>query len=160
MASPIIQVRIQGIFLKKYLDRHAEVLLAKILGMQPYFGAILIDVLVAISDSGIIDRPKKMSLEEVCKADQICDRVRSLQVKQQKESSFFNLNSTGRSFSKDDVNKVVQFLLKEHKPLCRKTEAEAIPKPNVQTSPPDKKIVIQVKAESPSIPSPVISKPS
>lgn len=160
MPSPILQARRQGVFLKKYLDRHAEVLLAKILGMQPYFGAILIDTFVAISDSGIIDRPKKMSLEEVCKADQICDRVRSLQVKQQKESSFFNLNSTGRSLSKDDVNRVVQFLLKEHKPLPSKTEAEAISKPNLQTSPPEKKVVIKVQSESLSKPKPVISKPN
>ena len=159
MPSPILQARRQGVFLKKYLDRHAEVLLAKFLGVQPYFGAILIDTFVAISDSGIIDRPKKMSLEEVCKADQICDRVRSLQVKQQKETSFFNLNSTGRSLSKDDVNRVVQFLLK-HKPLPPKTEAEAISKPNLQTSPPEKKVAIQVQAESLSKPKPGISRPN
>lgn len=160
MPSPILQARRQGVFLKKYLDRHAEVLLAKILGRQPYFGAILIDTFVAISDSGIIDRPKKMSLEEVCKADQICDRVRSLQVRQQKESSFFNLNSTGRSLSKDDVNRVVQFLLKEHKPLPSRTEAEAISKPDLQTSPPEKKVVIKVQSESLSKPKPIISKPN
>lgn len=163
MASPIIQARRQGDFLKKHLNRHAEVLLGKLLGMQTYFGAMPIDTLVAISDSGIIDRPKKMSLEEVCKADQICDRARSLQVKQQKESSFFNSSSTGRSFNKDEVNRVVAFLLKAHKPLHHKTEAEAISKPNLQTSPPEKKavtefsrsVVIQVKTESSSIPKPV-----
>ncbi len=160
MASPILQARRQGVFLKKYLDRHAEVLLSKILGIQPYFGAIIIDTFVAISDSGIIDRPKKMSLEEVCKADQICDGVRSLQVKQQKESSFFNLNSTERSLSKDDVNRVVQFLLKEHKSLLSKTEAEAISKPNLKTSLLEKKVVIQVPTETLSKPKPVISKPN
>lgn len=159
MQSPILQARRQGDFLKKYLDRHAEILLTKILGIQPYFGAILIDTLVAISDSGIIERPKKMPLEEVCKADQICDRVKALQVKQQKDSSFFNLNSTGRSLNKDDVNRVVQFLLKEHKPLPYKTEAGTIFKPDLQVSPPEKKVVIQAKAESLSIPKPVISKP-
>ena len=159
MQSPILQAHRQGVFLKKYLDRHAEILLTKILGIQPYFGAILIDTLVAISDSGIIERPKKMPLEEVCKADQICDRVKALQVKQQKESSFFNLNSTGRSLNKDDVNKVVQFLLKEHKPLPYKTEAGSISKPDLQLSPSEKKVVIQAKAESPSITKPVISKP-
>ncbi len=164
MSSPILQARRQGDFLKKHLNRHAEVLLAKILGMQTYFGSMSIDVLVAISDSGIINRPKKMSLEEVRKADQICDRVRSLQVKQQKESSFFSSSSTGRSFNKDEVSRVVEFLLKEHKPLPYKTEAEAISisKPNLQTSLPEKKVVIQIKAESPSIPIPIpaISKPS
>lgn len=160
IASPILQAGRQRDFLKKYLDRHAEVLLTKILGMQRYFGAILVDILVAISDCGIIKRPQKMSLEEVCKAEQICDRVRSLQVKQQKDSNFFSLNSTGRSFSKDNVNKVVKFLLKEHKPLSDKTEAEAICKLNLVTSPSETKVAIYVKAESSSIPKPIISKPS
>ncbi|WP_009634144.1 nuclease-related domain-containing protein [Synechocystis sp. PCC 7509] len=151
MASPIIQAREQGDFLKKYLNLHAEVLLSKILGMQHYFGSMPIDVLVAISDSGIIERPKKMSLEEVCKADQICDGVRSLLDKQQKECTLFSFNSPRLSFNKDEVNKVVAFLLKEHKPSPYKTEAETISKPNLQTSPPEKKVVIQAKSETPSI---------
>ena len=162
MPSPINQAREQGVFIKKHLNRHAEVLLGKILGMQSRFRGMPIDTLVAISDSGIIARPKTMSLDEVCKADQICDRVRSLHGKRQKDNSVFNLNlnSTVYSFNKDEVNRVVQFLLKEHKPLPFKTEAEAIFKPNLQTSPPEKKVVIQVQAESLSKPKPVIFKPN
>lgn len=147
MPSPILQARRQGDFIKKYLERHAEVLLGKFLGLQTHFGSMSIDTLVAISDSGIINRPKKMSLDEVCKADQICDRVRSLLDKQQKEGSFFNLNSTGRSFKKEEVNKIVEFLLKEHKPLIRKTESEAIHKNNLQTSLPEKKVLTQARTE-------------
>lgn len=50
-----------------------------------------IDALVAISDSRIINRSKTMSLDEVCKAERICDRVRVLVDKQQNEGSVFNL---------------------------------------------------------------------
>jgi hypothetical protein len=111
MSSPIIQAREQGVFLKKYLNRHAEVLLGKILGMQSRFRGMPIDTLVAISDSGIINRPKTMSLDEVCKADQICDRVRSHYSKRQKDNGVFNLNlnSTVYSFNKDEANRVVAF---------------------------------------------------
>ncbi len=109
MSSPILQARRQGDFLKKHLNQNAEILLGKFLGLQTYFGAMPIDVLVAISDSGIINRPQKMSLEEVYKAEQICDRVQLLLGKQQKEGYLFNLNRIGRTFSKDEVNKIVEF---------------------------------------------------
>ncbi len=162
MQSPSLQAGRQGDFLKNYLNRHAEVLLGKILGRQSRFRGMPIDTLVAISDSGIIDRPKTMSLEEVCKADQICDRVRSLYSKRQKDNSIFNLNlnSVVYSFNKDEVDKIVRFLLKEHKPLRYKTEAEAISNPASQTPIPEKKVAIQVKTESLSISKPVVSKPN
>jgi Nuclease-related domain len=152
MQSPILQARRQGDFLKKYLNRHAEVLLSKILGMQHYFGSMPVDVLVSISDSGIIDRPKTMSLEEVCKADQVCDKVRSLLGKQQKDCTLLSINSPRLAFSKNEVNKIVEFLLKVHKPLPHKIGTES--KPDVTTSPPEKKVVIQVHPEIPSIPKP------
>ncbi len=149
MSSPILQARRQGDFIKKYLERNSEVLLGKFLGLQTHLGSMLIDVLIAISDSGIINRPKKMALEEVCKADQICDRVRSLLNKQQKEGNVFNINRTGRSFNKDEVNNIVEFLLKEHKPLAYKNiETEIVSKPSLVSSPPEKKVVIQVQAET------------
>ena len=155
MSSPILQAHRQGDFLKKYLEQSVEVLLGKILGMQSHFRKMPVDTLVAISDSGIIERPKKMVLEEVCKADQICDRVRSLYSQRQKDNSVFNLNlnSTVYSFNKDEVNKVVQFLLKEHKPSAYKNiETEIVSKPSLITSPPEKKLVVQVKAETLSKP--------
>lgn len=160
MPSPILQARRQGDFLKKYLERHAEMLLGKFFGLQTHFGSMSIDILVAISDSGIINRPKKMSLDEVCKAEQICDRVRSLLNEQQKESSVFNLNCTGRSFNKDEVDKIVKFLLKEHKFLPRKNETEFISKPNSKPSLPEKRVIIQTQAESLSKPKLILSKPS
>lgn len=160
MSSPIIQAYIQGNFLKDYLNRHVEVLLGKILGRQSRFRGMHIDTLVAISDSGIIDRPKTMLLDEVCKADQICDRVRSLHSKRQKDNSVFNLNlnSTVYSFNKDEVNRVVAFLLKEHKPSPAKIGIES--KPTLITASPEKKVVFQIQTETPSKPKPVISKPN
>ena len=160
MPSPILQARRQGDFLKNYLNRHAEVLIGKILGIQTNFEAMSIDVLVAISDSGIILRPKTMSLQEVCKADQICDRVQSLLDKKQKVGSFFSFNIPRHPFNKDEINKIFEFLLKGHKSSPYKTYAQAISKPNLITSPPEKKAVIQAKAESPSIPKPIISLPN
>lgn len=160
MPSPILQARRQGDFVKKYLEQHAEMLLGNFFGLQTHFGSMSIDILVAISDSGIINRPKKMSLDEVCKAEQICDRARSLLNEQQKESSVFNLNCTGRSFNKDEVDKIVKFLFKEHKFLPRKNETEFISKPNSKPSLPEKRVIIQTQAESLSKPKLILSKPS
>lgn len=151
MPSPVLQARRQGDFLKKYLNKHADILLGKFLGLQTYFGAMSIDTLVAISDSGIINRPKKMSLAEVCKADQVCDRVRSLLSKQQKDCNLFSFNSQNRSFNKDEVKNIIAFFLKAHKPSPYKIEAKNSSKPNLQISQPEKKLGVESK------PKPVIS---
>jgi len=79
MSSPILQAQRQGKFLKDYLEEHVETLLNKMLfGRQAHFTKMPINVLVAISDSGIIDRPKNDKLDIVCKADQISDKVKAI----------------------------------------------------------------------------------
>lgn len=78
MPSPVLQAKRQGDFLRKVLQRRREDLLGKaIFGLvQKGFGAYVIDVVVAISDRGMIQH--RGQLPEVRKADQIPDRVREL----------------------------------------------------------------------------------
>jgi hypothetical protein len=121
--SPVLQVQRQGEFLKKYLNASAEILLGKILGLQTYFGAMPFDTLVAISDSGIIKRTEKFPLAEVCKADQITDKIQAIFEKRRNANNIFNFNLKdlgGFSLSEDELSKVTQFLLKHHKPLTNK----------------------------------------
>jgi hypothetical protein len=93
MPSPVLQAQRQSEFLRKYLNAHAEILLGKILGFhQASFRNMPLDILVAISDSGIINRPKKVLLEEVCKADQVTERIRAKFEKSRKANSLFNLD--------------------------------------------------------------------
>ena len=69
MPSPVLQAKRQEAFLRRYLYEHVESLLDKLLGFQTYFGAMAVDILVAISDQGVIERPRRLELPEVHKAD-------------------------------------------------------------------------------------------
>lgn len=123
MPSPILQARRQGEFLKRYLNAHAEDLLGKILGIQKQFGGMEIDVIVAISDNGIIVRPKRSatgtSLEEVRKADQVVDLVRAIHARHQRANGFRGLvlsSEGGYSWSSDEVQRLKSFLQGRHRP--------------------------------------------
>jgi hypothetical protein len=124
--SPILQAQRQGKFLKDYLEEHVETLLNKILfGRQAHFTKMPIDILVAISDSGIINRPKNDKLDIVCKADQISDKVKELRLEYRKKDSLFNLSlEVAYELAKDEIPRISQFLLTHHKPA--KVKASSI----------------------------------
>ncbi|MEP0870763.1 NERD domain-containing protein [Trichocoleus desertorum AS-A10] len=121
MPSPIQQARRQADFLKKYLNDHADRLRGKILGLQTYFGGMGLDVLVAISDSGMIKRPEGMTLEEIAKADQVVERVQAIVEKYRKANSLFSLNlkDAGYWFNDEELSKIVDFLVQHHRPLVQ-----------------------------------------
>ena len=54
-----LQAKRQVEFLKRFLEPHTEALLKKLLGVQMKFDKMPIDIVVAISDTGIINRPKR-----------------------------------------------------------------------------------------------------
>lgn len=67
MASPLVQAKLQVLFLRKYLRRMAK---------QPeVIDALAIDYMVAISSKGQFLSPPGCVVEEVCKADLIGERV-------------------------------------------------------------------------------------
>ncbi|MDX1934436.1 MAG: nuclease-related domain-containing protein [Capsulimonadales bacterium] len=143
MPSPIRQAERQGAFLRQYLQAHREVLRNKALfGMvQKGFVSMNIDVLVSISDSGIIDRPKKLPLPQVVKADQITDQVHATFQRHRKADSLFNPNVTegGWSLSQDEIERVSTFLLREHRPLRQgpqKESFESVTEPSPPASTP------------------------
>ena len=120
MPSPVLQAQRQGEFLRKYLNAQPEMLLSKMLGFrQSTFRSMPLDVLVAISDSGIINRPKKVLLEEVCKADQVTERIKAKFEKSRKANSLFSLDlkESAYSFTENELSKIIKFLLKHHKPI-------------------------------------------
>lgn len=120
MPSPVLQAERQTRFLRLYLDGHAEALLSKILGLvQARFGNMPLDVLVAISDQAVIERAKGLDLPQVCKADQVPDKVLALLERRKKASSLLspNLREGGYVLSQADVNRISAFLLEHHRPL-------------------------------------------
>jgi hypothetical protein len=128
MPSPVLQAQRQGEFLRKYLNAHAEILLGKILGFrQATFRNMPLDILVAISDSGIINRPKQVLLEEVCKADQVTERIQAKFEKSRKVNNLFNFDLSDLkeplySFTENELSEIIKFLLKHHKHTKLKPE--------------------------------------
>lgn len=78
MPSPVNQANRQADFLRNFLMAHSEYLLKKSLIFKATTSDFKFDVLVAISDSGIITREKGAAINEVHKADQITEKVEKI----------------------------------------------------------------------------------
>ena len=119
MPSPVKQAQRQAEFLKKYLTPFTDVLLKKVVGIQLKFDKMPIDLVVAISDQGIITRPKKHTeeLDYIRKADQVVDKINEILTKYRKEEKAVLSLSLGPYYlGKKGRTNTSQFLLKRHKP--------------------------------------------
>jgi hypothetical protein len=131
MPSPIQQAKRQGEFLRKCLNQNASALLEKlffgVMGPHGRFRAMPLDIIVAISDSGIVKRPKSVSLEEVCKADQVSDRIRSIFDRWRKANGVLSLDLSGSYvFTKDEIDNITKFLMANNKPLAHQASPQEI----------------------------------
>ena len=101
------------------METHTEQLLDKVFGKQTTFTALATDVLVAISDQGVIQRPKNLALLELLKADQVASKVTELMRRHQQANGLFSLNfsRTGRTFSDKELARLTAFLRSHHRPL-------------------------------------------
>ncbi len=147
MPSPIEQAKRQATFLIKFLDDHASEIAGKLLGLvQAHFGLLSVDVIVAVSDSGIIDRPRSLPLPEVCKADQVAAKVEELFAQQRRETGILaSITSVaarrGRDLSRSEMENLITFLPVQHRPA--KAASEKLPEPAIQ---------IVASAQEPSLP--------
>ena len=123
MPSPIQQAKRQVSFLRDFLNQKVtnlfrEKLIYKFTS-KPTFNNYKFDVLVAISDSGIIERDN-IDLPEVVKADSVPDKINSILSKRKKGilNPFANDNYT---FTIDTVRKIANTLLALHKPVSTQT---------------------------------------
>ncbi|MCB5187577.1 NERD domain-containing protein [Methylobacillus caricis] len=103
MKSPVTQVKMQAAFFKKQLSKAVK--------QEGFFNNIPFDTLVALSDQGHFIPPKNSPRpNEVCKADQVADKVNEL-VKQYKEQQEKPV------LSKNNLNILAKYLIASHKPL-------------------------------------------
>lgn len=111
MASPIKQAERQANYLKKSLKRYGPKLPCGFLS-QPTYDKLPIDLVVAISDSGIIKPAKGAECDDVCKADEVSDRVLDIIEGYKEELSVF------RPFTMDAETResICTFLIKAHTP--------------------------------------------
>lgn len=115
MPSPITQASLQAKLLKSLLNDNAKLLLAKVLGLQGYFGGRCWNTLCAASNDAIIDRahiPSKLS-KQIVKAEGVSVRVEEL------ISSNGRLFNTNPSFTDNELNNIKYFLIASHKPAVK-----------------------------------------
>lgn len=129
MPSPVLQARRQADFLRALLNNHKEELLGKALFgfKQKNFRAFMIDVVVAISDGGVVQH--RGQLPEIRKADQLPDRVRELVADHIQLayplSKDPRANTWGVTITPEEFARVSAFLRARDTPRDRPTSPEA-----------------------------------
>lgn len=132
-ASPIQQAKRQVEFLQNLLTAHKTELRGKLLfgTLQRGFRMFPIDILIAISDSGTIQREGEYA--EVVKADQVIDQIRALIKK--RDVSFFswamksNDEDKWDSMSEEELKKLTLFMLARHTPRSTNSAGAATARP-------------------------------
>lgn len=119
MRSPVLQAEAQGKVLKELLRANTEQLLSKMLGaIQKGFGYCPVNIFIAISDNGIIDR--KTVIKELFKADQVSRAIEDKLKELKKVSSLLSFSiDTGWFMSEKEAEAVAQFLLRRHQPKVK-----------------------------------------
>ncbi len=114
IASPITQAKLQLRFMRDYLN----------LAVNPkgVFDRYAFDVQVAISDSGVILWPATGGLPEVCKADQVAERIESRIAELEK------LPDAPKPWTAAHLSKIADFLCAAHRPLILRKEEKRIEK--------------------------------
>ncbi|MFM2276113.1 MAG: hypothetical protein RL211_1985 [Pseudomonadota bacterium] len=105
MRSPIKQAQMQGLLLRDLLSEKVK--------QKGVFDNVGFDVLVAVSDEGLILWPKEGPLPEVCKADQVPDRI---------EAHIQRLRAAGHErplLTPEYLRVIGSFLSMKHKPLIK-----------------------------------------
>jgi hypothetical protein len=80
MRSPIKQVQMQADILKNILETNKDKLFKQSLSNKLFkqsFKKYPFDIFIAISDTGIIKRPKEFDTSMILKADLICDAIQA-----------------------------------------------------------------------------------
>lgn len=158
MASPVLQAQEQGRILKALLIAHKEKLRGKAFfgKMQKGFMACPVEVYIAISDNGIIQRG--MDIPELFKADAVTGAITE---KLAQLNSKANLFAPKNFFSTDiiwdmtmqEAKAAAEFLVSQHTPSARLVKAEqtiveAYAKPTTMQQP-EKTFVPKVGAPCP-----------
>lgn len=130
MASPLLQAQRQADLLRAFLQAHKLELRNKFLfGLkQSGFSGFLMDVVVAISDNGMIEYEGQ--LPDVKKADQIPEHIKSIIKTHNRAASLVGGSHNGKvgvDLKPEEVERICKFLLEHHKekPVMQEKEAAA-----------------------------------
>ena len=112
MASPLHQARLQSKFFRALLGKASR--------NNALIDQLPIDILVAISDEGVIVWPKSGAITGVCKADQVADKI--IESRQDRETA-----SAAPILSAVNREKIAAFLVAANRPLSK--PAVTLPEP-------------------------------
>jgi len=133
MPSPIEQARRQGELLRAVLNDHMDKLLGKVLGLvQARFYGCPIDLLVAVSDEGSIERKGRVP-DEIHKADQTPGAALEIMRRHRRAAGLMAITDPkwgGYTFRTDELERIEAFLLDRHTP-------RAHPEPGPPAAEPD-----------------------
>lgn len=141
MASPVVQGRMQADFLRKVLQQNREHLRNKMFRIkQKTFTVVDMAVLVAISDTGIIQREAADLAPEAVKADQVVEVVQALIVEQCAACSLRTLvfgreDEIRAPLDPDELERIRAFLLDRHRPLAAAPPPQPEPEPAPEPEP-------------------------
>ena len=146
MPSPIQQAKRQTDFLKKYLMQKDSSEIYRDNIVNKYLSTSIekfgYDVLVAISDSGIIER-EDIELDEICKADTITERVNNIIDRYTKQFSKILSINIPNQFHQDSLKKLSDLLVSEH---CPSTKSKEVVKKEINIVKEKTPVVPTVKA--------------
>ncbi len=158
MPSPVLQAQRQADFLRQTLT--------KLRGLKARidFQKLPIDSLIAISDTGIINRPDNRATPNICKAEQVPDRILSLIQKHSKGDSLLGwlkvvFEDSPTTLSDATLTQLAQRLVALHQPREGKAKANT---PPIQKTPinPTATPTNQPPVSTASAPSPAASTPT
>lgn len=133
MPSPVNQAQRQIDLLKRFLVSNCDGFLRKFPLVKSTMSNFQFDSLVAISDSGIIEREKGALVEQVCKADQIPDRIEGIIKGYTKTNNPFRLTlKVLPSLRVSTMGKISTFLLKSHTPVHKPREEKFLINPHTE----------------------------
>lgn len=121
MRSPITQAKMQAMLLRDLLSDKVK--------QKGFFDNVRLDVLVAISDAGTIQWPKSGALPEVCKADQVHERILG------RVDQFRRLRREPDILAPQHRQVIADFLCKAHRPLVTTPHVAETPAPYVSATP-------------------------
>lgn len=114
--SPVNQAKRQADFLKNFLMVRSKYLLKKTLVFQASITDFKFDILVAISDSGIINRARNTKIDEVYKADQVVEAVNDVISNYAGTNKSLLTLKVNYQFADSSMEKISKYLIQSHKP--------------------------------------------
>lgn len=117
MPSAKLQAERQVLFLRRYLEPHAAQLLDASRGKRSSLASLPIDLLVAVSDGAVIDRPKGEAHDYLVKAEAVPERIKVLVTARRPVGGFFGLFKDGFALSSAEMSELGSFFRSRHRAL-------------------------------------------